>query len=84
MIQETSFEAFYDILPTLNERHTLFYNLLKLYPGCSNHDLSRISQLPINSVTPRVNELRKKGLVVFSHHKTDRITKRRVMCWVVA
>ena len=84
MIQETSIEAFYDILPTLNERHRLFYNLLKVYPGCSNNDLSRISSYKINAVTPRINELRKKGLVRFSHHKTDRITKKRVMCWVVA
>jgi len=82
MMQETSIEAFYDLLPSLNEMHRLFYNLLKVYPGASNHDLSRISGKPINTVTPRVNELRKKGLVVFSHHKTDRITKRRVMCWI--
>jgi len=84
MIQETSIESYYDMLPHLNNMHNMFYNLLKVYPGCSNNDLSRISNHKINVVTPRVNELRKRGLVKFSHYKTDRITKRRVMCWVVA
>jgi len=83
LIQETSLEAFESIQMELGERQRQFYNLIKLYPGVSNHDLSRIAQLPINSVTPRVNELRRKGLVVFSHYKQDRVTNRRVMTWVV-
>ena len=57
--------------------------MIKTYPHSSNIDISRIIDKPINSITPRVLELRNKGLVIFSHYKKDRITKRRVMCWCV-
>ena len=81
MIQETSLEAYRALQPELGSMQNMIYNILKTYPGLSNLDISRIIKKPINSVTPRVNELRKMGLVILSHHKKDRITRRRVMCW---
>ena len=83
MIQETSLEAYSDIAPELGTMQNMVYNVLKVYPDSSNHDLSRILSKPINSVTPRVKELRDKGLVVCSGHKTDEITSKRVMTWKV-
>ena len=83
MIQETSLEAYKVLEPELGDRQRTIYNMLKTHPNISNLDISRIMSIPINSVTPRVKELRDKGLVVFSNYKTDRITNRRVMCWKI-
>jgi len=52
----------------------------------SNHDISRFlggdeKGWGINCVTPRVNELRDKGMVQLHGTKVDRITKREVMTW---
>jgi len=83
MIQSTSLEAYYDLLPDLGSMQNMIFNVIKLYPGVSNLDISRILDKPINSITPRVKELRTLDLVVFSHYKKDRITNRRMMCWKV-
>ena len=80
---DTSFEAFESIIDELGERQKLVYDAIKKYKSVSNLDLSRLLQLPINSVTPRVKELRDKGLVVFDGIKTDRITQRRMKTWKV-
>ncbi len=83
MIQETSLEAYKVLEPELGQlQHTVLTTLFA-YPGMSNHDLSRFLHWEINRVTPRVKELRDKGLVVHSHNKVDKITKRVVMCWKV-
>jgi len=82
MIQKTSIEAYDSVKNDLGKLQRQIYNLLKVYPNCSNNDLSRITQKSINTITPRIKELRDKGLVFFSHYKVDRVTNRRVMCWV--
>ena len=81
MIQETSIDSWVQLQPELGTMQNMVYNIIKIYPGSSNLDISRIIKKPINSVTPRVKELRDKGLVIKSHTKTDRITNRKVMCW---
>lgn len=81
MIQSTSLEAYLEIQPELGSMQNMVYNLIKVYPGVSNIDISRMLRKPINSITPRVKELRDKGLVVCCGHKHDRITHRRMMKW---
>lgn len=81
VIQETSLEAYEILLPNLGKMQSRIYNILKIYPNSSNLDISRFINKPINGVTPRVKELRDKGLVVQSGHKVDQETKRRVMTW---
>jgi Mn-dependent DtxR family transcriptional regulator len=83
VIQDTSLEAYKILQPKLGSMQNMIYNFLKVYPGSSNLDISRMLQKPINSITPRVKELRCMGLVRFSHYKTDVITNRKVMCWTV-
>ena len=83
MIQSTSLEAYKVLQPELGTMQNMIYNILKVYPNSSNLDISRITHKPINSVTPRIKELRDKGLVIFSNYKKDRVTKRRVMCWKI-
>jgi len=83
MIQPTSLEAYDVIKPKLGDMQKQIYNIIKLNPHVSNHDISRILGWEINRVTPRVKELRNMGLVVSYCTKIDRLTKRRVMCWKV-
>ena len=83
MVQVTSLEAYYDLLPCLGRKQNMIYNIIKLYPGVSNLDISRIIGIPINSVTPRVYELREYNLIRFSHKKRDRLTGKTCMCWVI-
>ena len=81
MIQETSLEAYKVLTPELGNLQETVYNTIIDHPGMSNHDIARYLNWEINRVTPRVKELRDKGLVILSHHKEDSITERRVICW---
>ena len=81
MIQDISLEAYEVLQPNLGKLQNMIYNVLQIYPDSSNHDLSQITKKPINTVTPRVKELRDKGLVICSGYKIDNITHKRVMCW---
>lgn len=83
MIQKTSLEAFEVLKPDLNHLQRVIYNVLKIYPDMSNHDLCFVTNKPINCITPRVKELRDKGLVVCSGSKKDEFTHKRVMVWRV-
>lgn len=82
MIQKTSLDSYLEIQPELGEMQRLVFNIIKLYPFSSNHDLSHIMEKPINSITPRVKELRDKGLVLHGGYKDDEITGKRVMTWI--
>lgn len=81
MIQETSLEAYKVLIPELGNLQEIVYDTITSHPGMSNHDIARYLSWEINRVTPRVKELRDKGLVIVSHHKEDGITGRRVLCW---
>ena len=82
-VQQTSMEAFESMIPLLNERQSVVYDVIRDHPGMSNHDIARFLHWEINCVTPRVNELRELGVVVFHGTKVDRVTGRNVMCWRV-
>lgn len=62
MHQQTSLLAWIEIQPKLGKRQSDVLNALKQRP-MTNLDLARTLSLPINSITPRVMELRSKGLV---------------------
>ena len=83
MIQPTSLEAYKILIPELGIRQQQIYDIITEHNHISNLDISRISKLPINSVTPRVKELRDKGLVIQCGFKRDHITQRKMMCWSV-
>ena len=83
MIQQTSMEAYDSIKTELGERQQQVYDTIEQHEGVSNLDISQILSLPINSVTPRVKELRNINLVKFHNYKQDPITKRRVMTWEI-
>ena len=83
MIQPTSLEAYQVLEPELGNLQRTVYQVLVFNPGMSNHDIARTLHWEINRVTPRVKELRDKGLVIQNGSKIDRLTNKRVMCWKV-
>lgn len=82
MVRATSLLAYQSLFPGLSYRQTLVFRVLRKRP-MSNRELSVFLRWPINSVTPRVNELLKKGCVVPVDRKVDVVTGREVMVWGV-
>jgi len=62
---DTSLEAYKEALLTINHKQNIVYNTIRHShrPLC-NDDIARKLYWPINRVTPRVKELRDKGLLV--------------------
>ena len=83
MIQKTSLEAFEVIQLELGIRQQQVYDMLSQNPNVCNRELAMLLDWPINRVTPRIKELRDKGLVVCSIKKIDEGTRMKVMCWKV-
>lgn len=83
MIQNTSLEAYRVLEPDLGFLQKTVYEAIQSNPGFSNHNLAFHLGWEINRVTPRVKELRDKGLVVCIGMKKDEVTNRNVMVWKV-
>ena len=83
VIQKTSLEAYEVLQPRLGYLQKTVYNAIQDIPDMCNHDIAYYLRLEINRVTPRVKELRDKGLVVCSGHKKDESTNKNVMIWKV-
>lgn len=83
MITQTSKQAYYnEILPTLGDRQEKVFNLLK-NSNCplTNSEMSYKLGWQINRVTPRVFELRQRGLVESAGFKHCPITGRSAIAW---
>ncbi len=83
MIQQTSLVAYYDIYRKLGLLQRKVLAIIREVGPVSNLMISRYSSIPINIVTPRVNELRKIGLVVFDRKDVCEISGKRVIYWRV-
>jgi len=87
MIQETSLEAYLEVKPRLGEKQKEVYRLLKNATrvgfDMTNMEIAQALRWSINRVTPRVYELREKGLVVLSQKRQCSVTGRRAMAWRV-
>lgn len=84
-VQDTSREAYDFIKPLLGERQrevlvVLEDSTVKL----CNQDIADRLGWPINTVTPRVKELREMGMVEESHRAPYGPTGRTVMFWKTA
>lgn len=81
MIQSTSQEAYDSILDKLgNRQHQVLNKLKEIEPAC-NKAIALALGMPINEITPRVNELRYKG-VVEEAYKAD-YDGRKVIYWQI-
>ena len=82
MIQQTSLDAF-ENLKTLGLLQRKVYAVIREVGSISNTMISNYTGIPINIVTPRVNELRKMGYVVEDRKDFCAITGKRVIYWRV-
>lgn len=83
-VQTTSLFAYRtEIVPTIGTRQRVVYDEIMRHKDVTNTEISHFLGFPINTVTPRVNELRKAGLVCESVKRPCRITGRTVIAWKV-
>lgn len=81
--QQTSLLAYQnDVLPKLSDRQQAVYEIIQRRSGLDNKRIAQILGWPINSVTPRVLELRTKGLVKESFNSRKKLPgERAAMRW---
>lgn len=82
MIRETSLKAYHSITKELGDRQRAVYEFIESNPDVCNLEIAEGLHLPINSITPRVLELREKGFVESSGEKLSR-TGRKAIKWKV-
>ena len=79
-VRNTSVQAFHSIDDLSERQEAVYYALHSLKTAC-NLDLATHLHLPINSVTPRTNELVTRDFVEESHRAINPQTKKRVIYW---
>lgn len=79
--QQTSLFAYADAKKSLGKRQVMVYHAIKENPGIDNLAISNLLGIAINSITPRVQELRKLGRVKEAGKKVSPLTGRKVMTW---
>ncbi len=85
MIQTTSIEAYRENLAHLGDRQRQVLDAMHRYgKPVTNKELSRMVGLEINSVTPRIFELRSFGLVEEAGIRPCKISGRKAIAWKVA
>lgn len=84
MLQQTSLLAYEELVKTgkIGKRQAQVLKAMIDHPfPVTNLEISHLTGLPINSVTPRVKELMEKGLVQKAYIKKD---GRPAIAWKVA
>lgn len=80
-VRDTSLEAYEDIQPGLNRRQSQVFNFLSGVETATNAEIARDLGLPINQITPRIFELRKKNVVFEAGKRRCDVTGRTVYSW---
>ena len=78
---DTSLDSFSSIKPTLGSRQKAVFDVLSYLDRATNSEIAKYMGLPINTITPRVNELRKKGLVRDAGKRICKVTGSQVHAW---
>lgn len=81
-VRNTSVESYYSI-KDLSKRQMDVYQAIYLLGKACNMDISGWLGLPINSITPRTNELVAKGVVTESYRGKNPHTGKNVIYWTV-
>jgi len=82
-VSQTSMQAYAAIQKKLSANQSIVYNAIRKHPLASNRDIADDLGWPINTVTPRCNELRQLGLVELGGTKRSRTTGISVQ-WMYA
>jgi hypothetical protein len=80
-VQQTSLEAYKQAKVTMNDHQAIVLATIDVHGPISNKQISMILGWPINSVTPRVLELRTMEKVKFAGQRQDLKTGRHEMMW---
>ena len=74
MIQQTSLESYQHIINTekLGRIQQQVYKYIQQNPSITNKTISQALKIPINIITPRTNELRKKKLIKINGTTTQK------------
>lgn len=84
IVRDTSLRSYRnDALPNLGERQQVVYHILEGVYNMTNSEIARQLDWSINKVTPRVFELREKGLVFEDEKRTCNVTGRTAYAWAV-
>ena len=76
-MQQTSIFAFQEL--DLNRNQRIMYKAVLHNPGFCNKEIANYLRRNINEVTPRILELRNKGMVEHCFNKV--FQGKTVMCW---
>lgn len=82
-MRHTSIKAYYEILPKIGSRQRQVLEALSSGPK-TNRQISKMTGLEINAVTPRTNELVKLGLVSSRGVIVDPESNKSVTVWSLA
>ena len=80
-MQDTSLSAYGEAKEKMGAHQSQVHYIIRQKGDISNLDIARLLNWPINSVTPRVKELRDKGLVEEAYRDIHPETGRRVIYW---
>jgi Mn-dependent DtxR family transcriptional regulator len=83
-VARTSIDTFHgEVVDTLGDRQRRVFNMLSMLSEATNSEIARALAFPINTVTPRVLELRKLGLVEHARTRPCHVTGRNAKAWRV-
>jgi len=84
MTQPTSLKAYHtDVLPTLGARQEAVLEAFKHKENFTNGELASFLEWPINTVTPRVFELRQKKILKKYSVRPCKVTGRICIAWEI-
>ena len=83
MVRDTSVISYRDIKSQLGGRQKVVLDVIRYLGRATNVEISSYLGLPINTITPRTNELVKKCLVCDVGKKECAITGRMAYVWRV-
>lgn len=81
MIRDTSREGLRSVLPSIGSRQLRVLADLVEHGPATNTELSNRLDSPINTITPRTNELVAKGLAREKERRSCTITGRKAIVW---
>lgn len=83
-VQETSLEVYFgEVVPTLGKRQREVLTAFTKREEFTNAELAQFLQWPINTITPRTNELVKSNFLLESRKKICNVTGRKVIAWKI-
>ena len=82
-MQQTSIAAYLEIKKHLGKKQREVKKVFEEHSECTNNELANYIGWPINTITPRVVELREKGFIKEHCRRADKLTGRKSICWTL-